>query len=97
MRKVLLAIAIIVSAISYAYNIECVGNVVLLENNGDTLLVFEKNPELKSSDGKPIAWYSVADTLRPIQTSTYLDYNAIDEIKSISKMKAEQKRQNEEQ
>lgn len=75
MRKVLLAIAIFISVVSYALHVECVGNAVLLENNGDTLLVFEKNPELKSSDGKPIAWYSVADTLRPIQTSTYLDYN----------------------
>ena len=47
MRKIVLAFILLVSCVSYALHVECVGNATIIDNNGDTLLVFEKNPELK--------------------------------------------------
>ena len=68
MRKVLLAIAIFISVVSYALHVECVGNAVLLENNGDTLFLFENNPEIKSKLGN-IDWYRLPDTTTAFSTN----------------------------
>ena len=47
MKKILFVLTLFISGISYALHVECVGNARIIDNNGDTLLVFEKNPELK--------------------------------------------------
>ena len=67
MRKVLFAIAMFISVVSYALHVESVGNAVLLENNGDTLFLFESNPELHSNVGA-IDWYRLPDTIVPFST-----------------------------
>lgn len=69
MRKVLFAIAMFISVVSYALHVECVGNAVLLENNGDTLFLFENNPEIKSKLGN-IDWYRLPDTITAVQSGT---------------------------
>lgn len=68
MRKVLFAIAMFISVVSYALHVECVGNAVLLENNGDTLFLFENNPEIKSKLGN-IDWYRLPDTTTAFSTN----------------------------
>lgn len=68
-------------SVSYAQYVECVGNAVLLENDGNTLFVFEKNPELKTKTSVGnVAWYSYPDTTQLIQASSdYLDsYNGLE-------------------
>ena len=47
MRKIVLVFILLISCVSYALHVECVGNASIIDNNGDTLLLFEKNPELK--------------------------------------------------
>ena len=69
MRKILLATILFISSISYALDIECVGNATFIDNLGDTIFVFEKNPELRSKIGE-IAWYHVSDTITPVQSGT---------------------------
>lgn len=39
-------------------------------NYGDTLLFFDGNPELKTSDGRNVDWYLTTDTLNPLQTNS---------------------------
>ena len=58
-----------ISGISYALDIECVGNATIIDNHGDTIFVFDKNPELKSKIGE-ISWYLVSDTISPVQSGT---------------------------
>ena len=76
MRKVLLALLLVgCSVVSYALHVECVGKAAVLTNGSDTLLVFEKEPYLKTkvSVGK-VEWYRLPDTITPIQPSSdYLD------------------------
>lgn len=70
MRKfVLVFISVIFSVLSYALNIECVGNAEQLVNDGDTLFLFENNPEIKSKIGM-IDWYRLPDTITAVQSGT---------------------------
>lgn len=70
MRKfVLVVISVIFSVLSYALNIECVGNAEQLVNDGDTLFLFENNPEIKSKIGM-IDWYRLPDTTTAVQSGT---------------------------
>ena len=74
MRKIILAIIWLVSSVSYALHVECVGNAVLLENDGDTLFLFEKldkTAEIKSKVGN-IDWYLLPDTATAFQSG--VDY-----------------------
>ena len=43
-RRVALAIVLLVSSYSYALHVECVGKATLLTHEGDTLLVFASAP-----------------------------------------------------
>ena len=71
MRKLLLVLLISLSSLSYALHIECVGNAVLLDNSGDTLLVFQSAPELKTLPSVGMVdWYKLTDTINPVQTGT---------------------------
>ena len=71
MRKYFIVIAIFFSVFSYALHVECVGTATLLTNDGDTLLVFASNPELKTLNSVgEVDWYHLPDTITPIQTGT---------------------------
>ena len=71
MKTIILAIILLISGISYALHIECVGNAILIDNAGDTLLVFANNPEVKTlSTVGPTDWYHLSDTIVPVQTGT---------------------------
>ena len=72
MRKtILLFILALVSAISYALHVECVGKATLLTNDHDTLLVFAATPELKTLNSVgAVDWYRLPDTINPVQTGT---------------------------
>lgn len=80
MRKVILAFIFVGCYVaSYALNVKCAGDgkYKQLTYNGDTLLLFEKEPELttKPSVGN-VEWYQLPDTINPIQSSSsYLDYS----------------------
>lgn len=81
MKKILFVLTLFIVSVSYAQYVECVGNAVLLENDGNTLFVFEKNPELKTKTSVGnVAWYSYPDTTQLIQASSdYLDsYNGLE-------------------
>ena len=70
MRKILLAIILFISGISYAFHVEGVGNRTFIDNNGDTLFIFENNnPEFNSLIG-PIDWYRLPDTITPFSSGT---------------------------
>lgn len=76
MRKILLAIILFISGISYALDIECVGNAAIIGNDKNTnigkkdlVFLFEKNPEMKSNIGE-IEWYHISDTINPVQSGT---------------------------
>ena len=76
MRKILLAIILFISGISYALDIECVGNAAIIGNDKninigkkDLVFLFEKNPEMKSNIGE-IEWYHISDTINPVQSGT---------------------------
>ena len=63
MRKILLAIILFISGISYAFHFEGVGNRTFIDNDGDTLFIFETTPEFESKIG-PIDWYRLPDTTK---------------------------------
>lgn len=71
MKKILFVLTLFVTGFSYALHVECVGNAVQLVNEGDTLLLFESKPELKtlSSVGE-VDWYRLSDTINPVQSGT---------------------------
>ena len=73
MRKILLAIILFISTVSYALHVECVGNATIIDNNGDTLLVFEQGPELRSKIGA-IDWYRLPDTVSAFQNNSEYFY-----------------------
>lgn len=70
-RTIIFCISALFSVLSYALHIECVGNAALLTNNGDTLFLFEKNPEVISKLGA-IDWYRLPDTVTSIASG--VDY-----------------------
>ena len=70
-RRVALAIVLLVSGYSYALHVECVGKATLLTHEGDTLLVFASAPELKTLNSVgAVDWYRLPDTITPVQTGT---------------------------
>lgn len=72
MRRILIAsIFALLSVLSYALHVECVGNAALLTHNGDTLFLFEKNPEITYKLGTT-DWYRLPDTITPIASG--VDY-----------------------
>lgn len=68
-RTLFVLVLTLFSLLSYALHIECVGNAALIVNSGDTLLVFESNPELKSTTGD-IKWYQLPNLTTPVQSGT---------------------------
>ena len=69
MKKILLVLTLFIATVSYALDIECVGNAQQLTHNGDTLFLFENNPEVKSKIGA-IDWYRLPDTVHAVQNNT---------------------------
>ena len=69
MRNILLATILLLSTISYAFNIEGVGNRTFIDNDGDTLYIFENNAEFKSNIGI-VDWYRLPDTIAPFSSGT---------------------------
>lgn len=69
MRNIFLAIILFISGISYAFHVEGVGNRTFIDNAGDTLFIFESNPEFKSNIGA-INWYRLPDTITPFSSGT---------------------------
>ena len=64
MKKILFVLIWLVGSAAYALHVECVGKATLLENNGDTLFLFEKldkTAEIKSKVGN-VDWYQLPDT-----------------------------------
>ena len=71
MKKVIIGILLILSVPLYALHVECVGKAVQLLNEGDTLLLFASDPELKTTGGLgAIDWYRLPDTITPVQSGT---------------------------
>lgn len=71
MRKYVLAFILIISIPALALHVECVGKAVQLTNQGDTLLLFASNPELKTLQSVGgVDWYRLPDTINPIQSGT---------------------------
>ena len=72
MRKVILALIMVSSSVaSYALHVECKGNAALLTHAGDTLFLFEKEPELTCKLGA-VDWYRLPDTISPVASG--VDY-----------------------
>ena len=72
MRKVILALIMVSSSVaSYALHVECKGNAALLTHAGDTLFLFEKEPELTCKQGA-VDWYQLPDTISPVASG--VDY-----------------------
>ena len=59
------------SVASYALHVECKGNAALLTHAGDTLFLFEKEPELNCKLGA-VDWYRLPDTITPVASG--VDY-----------------------
>ena len=71
MRNILLAVILLASCCSYALHVECVGTAALLDNDGDTLLVFASALEIKTVNSVgEVDWYRLPDTINPVQTGT---------------------------
>ena len=72
MRRIVIAsIFALLSLLSYALHVECVGNATQLTQSGDTLFLFEKEPELNCKLGA-VDWYRLPDTITPIASG--VDY-----------------------
>lgn len=72
MRRIVIAsIFALLSLLSYALHVECVGNATLLTHAGDTLFLFEKEPELSCKLGA-VDWYRLPDTIMPVASG--VDY-----------------------
>lgn len=69
MRKIFLAIFLLVGCISYALNVKCVGNAAIITHENDTIFLFEESPEVQSTIGS-IDWYRLPDTINPMQSGT---------------------------
>lgn len=71
MRKIILAVILLISSFSYALHVECIGNATLIDNDGDILLVFASTPELRTLNSVgQVDWYRLPDTTQAIQTGT---------------------------
>ena len=72
MRRIVIAsIFALLSLFSYALHVECVGNATLLTQGGDTLFLFEKEPELSCKLGA-VDWFRLPDTITPVASG--VDY-----------------------
>ena len=72
MRRIVIAsIFALLSLLSYAFHVECVGNAAQLTQSGDTLFLFEKEPELSCKLGA-VDWYRLPDTITPVASG--VDY-----------------------
>lgn len=72
MRRIVIAsIFALLSLLSYAFHVECVGNATQLTHAGDTLFLFEKEPELNCKLGA-VDWYRLPDTITPVASG--VDY-----------------------
>ena len=72
MRRIVIAsIFALLSLLSYAFHVECVGNATQLTHAGDTLFLFEKEPELSCKLGA-VDWYRLPDTITPVASG--VDY-----------------------
>ena len=72
MRRIVIAsIFALLSLLSYALHVECVGNATLLTHSRDTLFLFEKEPELSCKLGA-VDWYRLPDTITPVASG--VDY-----------------------
>ena len=72
MRRIVIAsIFALLSLLSYAFHVECVGNATQLTQSGDTLFLFEKEPELNCKLGA-VDWYRLPDTITPVASG--VDY-----------------------
>ena len=72
MRRIVIAsILALLSLLSYALHVECVGNATQLTHAGDTLFLFEKEPELSCKLGA-VDWYRLPDTITPVASG--VDY-----------------------
>lgn len=72
MRRIVIAsIFALLSLLSYALHVECVGNATQLTHAGDTLFLFEKAPELSCKLGA-VDWYRLPDTITPVASG--VDY-----------------------
>ena len=85
MRKILIVISLLFSAISYALHIKPVGNAVLMDNGSVTTFVFADQPEVKTdyTIGET-SWYQAQDTIRAIQSGTdylYPEYGQVYSVK----------------
>lgn len=71
MKQLLMACLFLFAMHASALHVECVGKATLLTNQGDTLLLFASNPEIKTlqSVGN-VDWYQLPDTINPVQTGT---------------------------
>lgn len=69
MRKILLAVFLLFTSISYALNVKCVGNAAIMTHDNDTIFLFEENAEVQSLIGN-IDWYRLPDTINPVQSGT---------------------------
>ena len=66
MRRIVIAsIFALLSLLSYALHVECIGNATQLTHAGDTLFLFEKEPELTCKLGA-VDWYRLPDTITPV-------------------------------
>lgn len=72
MRRIVIAsIFALLSLLSYALHVECVRNATQLTHAGDTLFLFEKEPELSCKLGA-VDWYRLPDTITPVASG--VDY-----------------------
>lgn len=72
MRRIVIAsIFALLPLLSYALHVECVGNATQLTHAGDTLFLFEKEPELSCKLGA-VDWYRLPDTITPVASG--VDY-----------------------
>lgn len=85
MRKILIVISLLFSAISYALHIKPVGNAVLMDNGSVTTFVFADQPEVKTDYAVgETSWYQAQDTIRAIQSGTdylYPEYGQVYSVK----------------
>ena len=85
MRKIVIVLTLLSSAISYALHIKPVGNAVLMNNGSVTTFVFADQPEVKTDHTVgETSWYKAQDTIRSVQSGTdylYPEYGQVYSVK----------------